>query len=154
MVATASNDDDITRQLVSMGFSAVNVERAISQNRAFSQQNQSHYIQRLVTWLINHPSSDDSEDNGGTTLSEDDDEEMTGNNDQQVTKDVCDVIIYFILLYFILFQRSSSLRFRRPIQKVKSFRSILTASQIHQPANHSANSYAMSSADMPIPPMS
>lgn len=66
-----------------MGFTAGSVQRAIAQNRNFSQQNESHYIQRLVTWLIDHPSSDDSdEDQDENDEDDDEDEEMLGENGQ------------------------------------------------------------------------
>jgi len=41
-----------------MGFAQEDVQRAIQQNRTFSRHNQSRYIQRLVTWLCDHPNGE------------------------------------------------------------------------------------------------
>lgn len=71
-----------------MGFTAGSVQRAIAQNRNFSRQNESHYIQRLVTWLIDHPSTDDSDqdvdDDDDDDIEDDDDDDMVGNNEQVI----------------------------------------------------------------------
>ena len=49
-------------QLFRMGFSENQIIRAIDANLIRSQENQSRYIQRLVSWLIDHPISDNEEE--------------------------------------------------------------------------------------------
>ena len=74
-----------------MGFSASNVRRAINQNRGFSRQNTSHYIQRLVAWLIDHPSSDENENDGDGGNDDNEDEnqvrELTSDTDSDDSDD-------------------------------------------------------------------
>ncbi|XP_066930429.1 probable E3 ubiquitin-protein ligase HERC1 [Clytia hemisphaerica] len=76
-------DQNTSEQLVNMGFSASNVRRAINQNRSFSRQNTSHYIQRLVAWLIDHPSSDENENQGD----EGNDDNEDANQVRELTSD-------------------------------------------------------------------
>lgn len=98
--STTTGDINISDQLVSMGFTLGSVQRAFTQNRNFSQQNESHYIQRLVTWLIDHPSSDDDGDDDDDDEDDEDDDEMLGNNEHVrnlvfYTKRLCSYSRYF-----------------------------------------------------------
>lgn len=58
-----------------MGFNRQQVERAINENTTYSRDNQSRYIQRLVAWLIDRPTSD-VEDTASDSDDTDDVEDM------------------------------------------------------------------------------
>lgn len=57
-----SMENGIIQQVVNMGFTESQVRRAIASNPGRPQGNQSRYLQQIVTWLIDHPSSDNDAD--------------------------------------------------------------------------------------------
>lgn len=59
-----------------MGFSRQQVDRAINENMSYSRDNQSRYIQRLVAWLIDRPTSDIDDDEMELDSDDNDDENV------------------------------------------------------------------------------
>lgn len=60
-----------------MGFTRQLAERAINENTTYSRDtSQSRYVQRLVAWLIDRPTSDDVDD-----VDSDDDDNLDDNDD-------------------------------------------------------------------------
>ena len=74
-----------------MGFTQEDVQRAIQQNRTFSRQNQSRYIQRLVTWLCDHPNGEGVDVEGHHLLASDDTESDSDDEDDpfMLENEVC-----------------------------------------------------------------
>lgn len=74
-------ENGIIQQVVNMGFTESQVRRAIASNPGRPQGNQSRYLQQIVTWLIDHPSSDNDAD---SVDDNDDDFEINHVNENEV----------------------------------------------------------------------
>lgn len=83
----------VIEQLLRMGFNEQQIIRASYANPIRAQEGQSRYIQRLVSWLIDHPVSDDNEGEEGNE--DDDDDDLDADYEMtNVADEVC-VIYYF-----------------------------------------------------------